>query len=73
MEANPREAVLPSQRIPVIRLVHVPEKCDVKHIPPIINDDYNKSRTGNNKNKSPGYGHIFYTERDPQINGEYAG
>jgi hypothetical protein len=52
MEPNPGEAVLPRQRIPVIRLMHVPEKRDVKHIPPIFKDDYNKSRTGNNKNKS---------------------
>jgi hypothetical protein len=59
MEPNPREAVLPSQRIPVIRLVHVPEKRDVKHISPIIKDDYNKSRTGNNKNKSPVSGYRF--------------
>jgi hypothetical protein len=53
MEANPGKAVLPGQGITVIRLVHVPEKCYVKHIPPIFKDDYNKSQTGNNKNKSP--------------------
>jgi hypothetical protein len=48
MEPHPGETVFPGQRISVIRLMHVPEESDVKHIPPIIKNDYNKSRGGNN-------------------------
>jgi hypothetical protein len=32
--------------------MHVPEESYVKHIPSEIKNDYNKSRKGNNKNKS---------------------
>jgi hypothetical protein len=53
MEPDPGKAVLPGQRVPVIRLMHVPEKRYVKHTDPIINVDYSKSRIGNNPDKYP--------------------